>query len=79
MVDPNVRCDRIYPVEDTRRRIEDLRTVGFRMSREQAVHLARVLLAVTQDWPNIDITGRRFERRRSDHTYSITVTSYTSD
>lgn len=78
-IKPNVRCLRIYPVEETRKTLAELQTVGFRMSREQALHLARVLLAVTQDWPEIDITGYRLDRRRTDGTYGITVTSYRPD
>lgn len=74
-IDPNIRCLRVYPTEGTRRQIEDLQTVGFRLSREQALHLARVLLAVTQEWKELEITGYRFERRRSDDSYHITVTS----
>lgn len=57
----------------------ELQTVAFRMSRDQAVHLARVLLAVTQDWDQIEITGYRLDRRRSDGTYGITVTTYLPD
>lgn len=45
------------------------------MTREQAVDLARVLLAVMQDWEEIDITGFRHEKRRSDGTFRLTVTS----
>jgi len=74
-VDPNVRCQRIYPVEGTKRNIEDLQNVGFKLSRHQAIHLARVLLTVSQEWEEIDITGYRFERRKRDDTHQITVTS----
>ena len=56
--------------------MKDLKTVGIKLSKDQAIHLARVLLAVTQDWDIIDITAYRFERRKSDGTYHITVTSY---
>ncbi len=45
------------------------------MTRDQAVLLARVLLAVSQEWDEIDVTAYRFERRKSDGTYHITVTS----
>jgi hypothetical protein len=76
---PNVRCNRVYPVENTKRSVDELQTVGFRMTAEQAIHFARVLLAVSQDWKDIEITGRRFERRKSDGTYPITVTSYQPD
>lgn len=74
-INPNVRCQRIYPVEGTKKVVEELETIGFKMTREQAVDLARVLLAVTQDWEEIDITGFRHEKRRSDGTFRLTVTS----
>lgn len=73
-VDPNVRCERIYPIEKAKKSVSDLKTVGVRLNNEQAVHLARALLAVAQDWESMDITGYRFERRRSDGTYRLTVT-----
>lgn len=73
-VDPNIRCERIYPTESTGKRVSDLQTVGIMLNREQAVHLARVLLTVSQDWDSIDITGYRFEKRKSDGTYRLTVT-----
>jgi hypothetical protein len=75
-VDANVRCQRVYPVEDTRKDVSQLKTIGIRMTRVQAIHLARVLLAVSQEWDMIDITGRRFKKRRSDGTYGLTVTSF---
>lgn len=74
-VDGNVRCNRIYPTEDTKRTVTDLQTVGIRMNKEQAIHLARVLLAVTQEWDAIDITAYRLRRRQEDGTYMVTVTS----
>jgi len=73
-IDPNVRCLRIYPIEDTSKNIRDLKTIGIKLNREQALHLARVLLAVTQEWDEIDITAYRFKKRQSDGTYHITVT-----
>ena len=76
-IDPNVRCQRIYPTENTRRTLAELQTVGISLTREQAVHLARVLLAVSQDWKEIDITAYRFKRRRNDGLYPLTVTSAT--
>jgi hypothetical protein len=75
-IDPNVRCLRIYPVEDSRKSVAELKTIGIKMNRDQAVHLARVLLAVTQEWDEIDVTAYRFDKRKSDGTYHITVTSF---
>ena len=76
-VDPNVRCQRIYPVEDTKKEVGDLKTVGFTVTREQAIHLSRVLLAVSQEWDEMQVTAWRFDKRQSDGTYHITVTSAT--
>lgn len=78
-INPNVRCQRIYPVAGTKKVVHELDTVGFKMTREQAIDLARVLLAVTQDWQEVDITGFRFEKRRSDNTYRLTITSASPD
>jgi hypothetical protein len=67
---------RVYPIEDTNKSIKDLKTIGLKLSKQQAIHLARVLLAVTQEWEEVDITARRFIRRKSDDTHPITVTTY---
>ena len=74
-----VRCVRIYPTEETKRDVTDLKTVGLKLNREQAINLARVLLAVTQEWDDIDITAYRFEKNRKDGTYLVTVTSMVKD
>jgi hypothetical protein len=74
-IDSNVRCDRIYPTEDTRRTVEELQTIGIKLNKEQAIHLARVLLAVTQEWDEVDITAYRFRKRQEDGTYLVTITS----
>jgi hypothetical protein len=77
-INPNVRCLRIYPVEDnrsSRKTISELKTVGIKLSREQAIHLARVLLAAAQEWDEMDITAWRVYRRQSDGTYNLTVTT----
>jgi hypothetical protein len=77
-INPNVRCLRVYPVEGTEKNVKDLKTIGIRLNKEQALHLARVLLAVTQEWDEIDLTAYRLDRRKSDSTYHITVTSFHS-
>lgn len=45
------------------------------MTSDHAIHLARVLWAASQEWDEIDITGFRFDRRKSDDTYSLTITN----
>lgn len=75
-VNPNLRCLRVYPVETTNKSVNELKTIGLKLSKEQAVNLARILLAVTQDWDEVDITAYRFDKRKSDGTYHITVTSF---
>ena len=75
-LDPNVRCERVYPVESTTKTVSDLKTIGLKLSSSQARHLALVLLAAADVWEEIDITAYRFEKRISDGTYHITVTSF---
>ena len=74
-VDTNVRCLRVYPTEDTKRTIAKLQSVGIKLSKTQAIHLARVLLVVSQEWDEVDITAYRFDKRREDQMYRLTVTS----
>jgi hypothetical protein len=71
----NVRYNRVYPVEETNKNVRELKTVGVKLSKAQAIHLARILLAVSQEWEEIDIAAYRL-KRRADVTYQITVTSY---
>jgi hypothetical protein len=75
-VDTNVRCLRVYPTETSPKEVGRLKTVGIKLSAKQAIHLARVLLAVSQDWDAIDLTAHRFDKRKSDGTYHLTVTSF---
>jgi hypothetical protein len=80
-INPNVRCLRIYPVEDnpnSTKTIADLKTVGIKLTREQAIHLARVLLAAAQEWDVMELTAWRVYKRQSDGTYNVTVTTATS-
>ena len=65
-IDTNVRCLRIYPTEDTKRTVSDLQTVGIRLAKEQAIHLARVLLAVTQEWDEVAVTSELLFQRQCD-------------
>jgi hypothetical protein len=78
-IDQNLRCLKIYPLEGTQKEVRELKTIGIQLSREQAIHLARALLAASQDWKTIDITGYRFKKRRSDNTFHLTVTSHQED
>jgi hypothetical protein len=74
-IDTNIRCLRVYPVENTNKNVNELKTVGLKSSKDQAIHLARILLAVSQEWDEIDIIAYRL-KRRSDGTHQITVTNY---
>ena len=60
---------------DVTKPIASLKTVGMKFTRDQAIHLARVLLAAAQDWDEIDITAWTIYKRRSDQTYNVTVTT----
>jgi hypothetical protein len=48
--------------------------VGFKLTRDQAIGFARVLLAVSQDWSAIEVTAFR-SKKFSDGTFPITVTT----
>ncbi len=74
-VDSNVRATRLSPVESNEGAIAGLKTVGMTFTRQQAVHLSTVLLAAAQEWDTITITGYRFDRRKTDGTYHVTVTT----
>jgi hypothetical protein len=43
--------------------VRKFKTVGRKLSKDQAIHLARILLAVSQEWDEIDITAYRLKRR----------------
>ena len=73
-INTNLRCSRIYPVEGTSKNLSDLKTVGIKISSDQAIHLARALLLAAQDWSEMELTAYR-TKRRSDDTYQITLTS----
>ena len=73
-VSPKLRCQRVYPVQGTKRTAAELKTVGFKLNRDQAIALARVLLAVSQDWNGIEVTAFR-SKRFSDGSFPITVTT----
>jgi hypothetical protein len=75
-IDQNVRCKRVYPIEGSlKTETADLKTVGFALTKDEAIHLARVLLAATQEWDNILVTAFRMQER-ADGTFPITVTSF---
>jgi len=73
-VDINARCLSVYPTEATRRTVTNLKTVGIGLSKDQPVHLARLLLVAAQDWEEIGITAYRLRPWKTDGTYQLTVT-----
>jgi hypothetical protein len=73
-ISPKLRCQRIYPVQGTKKTVTELKTVGFKLTRDQAINLARVLLAVSQNWKAIDVTAFR-SKKFTDGTFPITVTT----
>ena len=78
VADANLRCMRIYPIESTQKNVSDLKTIGIKHSKQQAINLARALLLASQDWEEMEITGYRL-KRRSDETYQLTLTTYMDD
>jgi len=75
-LNPNVRCNKVYPTAESKiEKLSDLKTIAIKLTPDQATHLARVLLAASQEWHEIDLTVFRFERRKADNTYQLTITS----
>ncbi len=70
-IDPNVRCLRIYPVEDNR---NSTKTIAHRRPWASNCRASRrfILLACSwplrQEWDEMDITAWRVYKRQSDGT-----------
>ena len=71
-IDTHIRCQQIYPKEQEAA-FRDLKTVGVRLSREEARRLAAALLAAAQEWQEVELVVHRFDRRKSDNTYLLSV------
>jgi hypothetical protein len=71
-IDTHVRCLQIFPKEKEAA-YEKLETMGVKLSRQEALHLARALLAATQDWEEVELVVHRFDKRKSDNTYLLSV------
>lgn len=72
-VDSNIHCTKVYPVLGSRKSISDLKSVGIKLTRAQAVHLAQALAAAAREWKDIDITAYRAPNK-SDLLHHVTVT-----
>jgi hypothetical protein len=71
-IDTHVRCLQVFPKEKEAA-YKELPTMGVRLSREEALHLARALLAATQEWKEVELVVHRFDKRKSDNTYLLSV------
>jgi hypothetical protein len=57
-----VKCRNIYPILETRKQLADLKTVGFQLSKEEAIDLARKLLGVALSSSKVDVTAFRLRK-----------------
>jgi hypothetical protein len=55
----NIQCQKIYPVQQTKKEVSNLKTVAFQLTSEQAIDLAKKLLGAAQASKVIDVTGFR--------------------
>lgn len=76
-VKSNLKVNKVYPLLDTKKTIDTLKTVGVQLNKQQAIEVARVLLAVTQNWSNIDLTFYRKPDQKGK--YNLTITSRVSE
>ncbi len=73
-VDMHLRCLKVYPPEGADPNLDALPTVGVKLSREQAVALARVLLAGAQEWDEMELVAFRGEKSKdATATYLLAV------
>lgn len=72
-VDSNIHCTKVYPVLGSRKAAPDLKSVGIKLTRSQAAHLARALKEASKAWDYIDITAYRAPNK-ADHLHHLTVT-----
>lgn len=72
-IDLHVRCLQVYPTAATKGAGREMAAVGVKLNKEQAINLARALLAATQEWEEFEIVAHRFEKRKTDGTYLLTV------
>lgn len=70
-----IDIDRIYPKEDSRKvSLENLTTIGMRLSKDQALKFAGYLtLAASKGWNVFDITGYR--KPKKNGLYKVTITT----
>jgi hypothetical protein len=71
-IDMHIRCLQIFPKEKDAA-YKDLATMGVKLSREEALHLARAILAATQEWEEVELVVHRFDKRKADNTYLLSV------
>lgn len=71
-IDTHVRCLQIFPKEKEAA-YKELKTMGVKLSRQEALHLARAILAATQEWEEVELVVHRFDKRKSDNTYLLSV------
>jgi len=71
-IDTHIRCLQVFPKEEDAA-YKNLETIGVRLSREEALHLARAILAATQEWEEVELVVHRFDKRKSDNTYLLSV------
>jgi hypothetical protein len=71
-IDTHVRCLQVFPKEKEAA-YQELETMGVRLTREEALHLARAILAATQEWEEVELVVHRFDKRKSDNTYLLSV------
>lgn len=71
-IDMHIRCRQIFPPENEAA-YKNMETMGVKLSREEALRLARAVLAATQDWQEVELVVHRFDKRPSDRSYLLTV------
>jgi hypothetical protein len=74
IVEAGITATKVYPTLDTDKSMDNLQTIGIRLTLDQWIRLVAVGMAgILRGWTTFDITCKR--KPRKDGTHTVTVTS----
>jgi len=70
-----IRAKKVYQMENSNKVGSDLKSIGIKLTLEEAFELGQALVRASRYWKVIDITGYRFSKIKSDQIHHLTITS----
>ena len=71
-----VGCQEIYPVENIDKNCFDLKTIGAKLNKGTSGTSCKGTMGSDPGMGRNGYTGYRFDRRQSDETFRLKITSY---